>query len=86
LPARSQISQPKDRPAVHAAKPGRLLPLLLLLMLSTAVQAQFNYSVANGKVTIMGYSGPGGVVTIPPTIEGLPVTSIGEGRSMAAAA
>ena len=31
----------------------------------------------NGTITITGYTGPGGAVTIPGTINGLPVTSIG---------
>lgn len=38
----------------------------------------FDYSIANGEVTITAYNGPGGDVTIPDTIEGLPVTSIGD--------
>lgn len=42
-----------------------------------SVQAQFNYVVTNGTVTITGYTGPGGDVNIPETINGLPVTSIG---------
>ncbi len=50
----------------------------MLLMLSATVQAQFNYSISQGKVTITKYTGPGGAVTIPDMIEGLPVTSIGE--------
>jgi formylglycine-generating enzyme required for sulfatase activity len=53
-----------------------LLPLLLLA-LPAAVQAQFIYTINNGTVTITGYTGPGGAVTIPDTISGLPVTSIG---------
>ena len=32
----------------------------------------------NGTITITGYTGPGGAVTIPGTINGLPVTSIGD--------
>jgi hypothetical protein len=55
----------------------KLLPLLLLLGLSAAVQAQFGYTVINGTLTITGYTGPGGAVTIPDAINGLPVTSIG---------
>lgn len=51
--------------------------LLLLLALPVVVQAQFNYIITNGTVTITGYTGPGGAVTIPSTIAGLPVTSIG---------
>jgi hypothetical protein len=51
---------------------------VLLLALPAAVQAQFTYTVTDGRVTITGYTGSGGAVTIPATIEGLPVTSIGE--------
>ena len=51
--------------------------VLLLLMLPAAVQAQFTYLITNGTVTIARYNGAGGWVTIPSTIAGLPVTSIG---------
>ncbi len=33
----------------------------------------------NGTITINGYTGPGGALAIPATINGLPVTSIGSG-------
>src|SRR6186713_2537763 len=55
-----------------------LLPLLLLLTLPAAVQAQFNYTTNSGTIIITGYTGPGGAVVIPDTINGLPVTRIGE--------
>src|ERR1017187_1632845 len=55
-----------------------LLSLLLLLMLPGAAQAQYYYAITNGTVTITGYYGSGGAVTIPNTISGLPVTSIGD--------
>ena len=51
--------------------------LSLLLALPAAVQAQFNYTTNNGSITITGYTGPGGAVTIPDTINALPVTAIG---------
>ena len=54
----------------------KLLPLLLLLTLPTVVEAQWGYTTNNGAITITGYTGPGGAVTIPDTIDGLPVTSI----------
>jgi len=55
----------------------RLLPLWLLT-LPIAVQAQFTYTInTNGTITITKYTGSGGAVTIPDTINGLPVTSIG---------
>src|ERR1035437_2727890 len=55
-----------------------LLPLLLFLTLPTVVQAQYNYTTSNGKITNAGYTGSGGAVTIPSTINGLRVTSIGD--------
>jgi hypothetical protein len=55
----------------------RLLPLLLLL--PAALQAQDYTFTTNddNTITITGYTGSGGAVTIPSTINGLPVTSIG---------
>ena len=63
-----------------------LLLLWLLLGPPAVVQAQFtytnnygiwSYTTKNGTITIRGYTGPGGAVTIPSTITGLPVTTIG---------
>ena len=54
-----------------------LLVFLSLLALPIAAQAQFTYITNNGAITITGYTGSGGDVTIPATINGLPVTSIG---------
>src|ERR1035441_3096584 len=51
--------------------------LAAALALPAAVQAQFYYTTINGTITITGYTGSGGAVTIPSTITGLPVTSIG---------
>jgi hypothetical protein len=51
---------------------------LLLLPLPVVVQAQLTFTTNNGAITITGYAGPGGAVTIPDTINGLPVTSIGD--------
>ena len=55
-----------------------LAHLMVLLTLPAVVQAQFNYTTNNGTITITGYTGSGGAVTIPSTITGLPVTSIGD--------
>ena len=55
----------------------RLLPLLLVLTLPAAVQAQFQFVTNNGAITITKYTGAGGAVTIPDTTNGYPVTSIG---------
>jgi hypothetical protein len=48
-----------------------------LLTLPAVVQAQFNYTTNSRTITITKYTGPGGDVVIPDTINGLPVTSIG---------
>ena len=55
----------------------RLLPLLLLLGLPAAVEAQFLYTTNNGTITITKYTGSGSAVTIPSTMNGYPITSIG---------
>src|SRR5580658_5833524 len=70
----------------------KLLPILLLLLLPPAVvQAQDAYSTnadgsiytystnADGSANIVAYAGPPWVVNIPTNINGLTVTSIGEG-------
>jgi hypothetical protein len=44
---------------------------------SRSLPTDFTYTITNGTITITGYTGPGGVVSIPGTINGLPVTSIG---------
>jgi hypothetical protein len=56
---------------------GCVLPLLLLLVVP-AVNAQFNYTNNNGAITITRYTGTNLAVVIPSTIDGLPVTSIGD--------
>ncbi len=38
---------------------------------------QLTYTITNGTITITGYTGSGGAVTIPSTLNGLPVTGIG---------
>ena len=56
-----------------------LLFLFFLLAQPAVVQAQdFTYVTNKGTITITGYTGPGGAVTIPSTTNGLPVTSIGD--------
>jgi hypothetical protein len=51
--------------------------LSLLILAAPAAPAQFLYSTNSGSIIITGYGGPGGAVTIPPTINNLPVTGIG---------
>jgi uncharacterized repeat protein (TIGR03803 family) len=53
--------------------------LASLLLASSAAQAQFTFTTNNGAIAITGYSGAGGVVTIPGWINGRPVTSIAAG-------
>ena len=50
----------------------------LLVGVTATVQAQFSYQIHDGMVTITGYTGPGGDVLVPDTIDGLPVTRIGD--------
>jgi hypothetical protein len=50
---------------------------MLLLTLPALAQAQWNYVTNNGAITLTAYTGPGGAVTIPGAIDGLPVTEIG---------
>src|SRR5436853_3851880 len=48
----------------------------LFLLLPVLAEGQFSYTTNQGVVTITGYTGTNGIVTIPSTIVGLPVTSI----------
>ena len=48
-----------------------------VLLTLTPAPAQSNYETNGGSITITGYSGSGGAVVIPASINGLPVTSIG---------
>ncbi len=50
---------------------------VLLLALPAVLQAQFTFTTNNGDITITGYTGTNLSVTIPDTINGLPVTAIG---------
>jgi hypothetical protein len=58
-----------------------ILAPVLVLAGTVAVHAaqfgDFTYESSGTAITITGYTGAGGDVTIPETIEGLPVTSIG---------
>jgi hypothetical protein len=48
----------------------------LFLALHTPLQAQFTFVTNNGAITITGYTGSGGAVTIPGSTNGYPVTAI----------
>jgi len=56
------------------------MPLLMVLAFPSALHAlDFTYTTTSGAVSITGYTGAGGAVAIPDTINGLPVTAIGNG-------
>src|SRR5579859_3250664 len=55
-----------------------VLTVVVVLATPAVVQAQFSYTVTNQTVTITGWTATNGVVAIPSTINGLPVTSIGD--------
>ena len=48
------------------------------MTVGTVAPPQYTYVTNNGSITITGYIGSGGAATIPSTIDGLPVTSIGD--------
>ncbi len=53
--------------------------LMTALVLPGVAQAQFNYTTnKDGTITIVGYAGPGGAVTIPADVNGMPVTAVGQ--------
>jgi hypothetical protein len=53
--------------------------LLGAAMLPAVAEAQFTFTTNDDNtITITGYTGPGGAVTIPGTTNGYPVTSIGD--------
>ncbi|SPF46950.1 exported hypothetical protein [Candidatus Desulfosporosinus infrequens] len=58
-----------------------LMMMTILLCYSTPVQAaqdgDFTYAITNDQAQITSYTGAGGAVTIPSTLGGFPVTSIG---------
>jgi hypothetical protein len=78
---RAEVKDHEDQPFVDfvtfCSKSLFLPGTLLFLALATSVQAQFTYLTNNGTITIIGYTGPGGAVTIPIVIDALPVTDIG---------
>src|SRR5271156_6757390 len=54
------------------------LTLLLLVTMPAGVHAQYVTNTINGQISIARYTGPGGDVVIPDTINGLPVTEIAD--------
>ena len=75
------VSEKQSKPMKIVGPPFGLawvLPVLLWLGSSAAVQAQFTYVTNNGAITITGWTGPVGPASIPEIINGLPVTAIGD--------
>lgn len=50
---------------------------LLLLAVGFPAQAQFDYRVEDGGITLVRYTGDAGVVDIPSMLDGLPVRAVG---------
>ncbi len=80
---RRMMNATMHRPDDRLMKMKTILFLLLPLVLAAVwlpidLKAQdFRYTVSDGQATITGYNGPGGDVTIPERIEGLPVAQVG---------
>ena len=78
------MTNKNDNPAINGRKQSKvgdwvsLMGLLLWLLLLAPAHAQYACTTNSGKITITQYTGFGGAVTIPGTINGLPVTCIGD--------
>lgn len=64
-------------PRVRHSKNIGVIFIGLLRLTAPAARAQFTFTINNGTVTLTRYTGPGGDVTIPNTLDGLPVTDTG---------
>ncbi len=51
---------------------------LTAVSVSADTSGDYEYTVTDGKATITGYTGSGGAITIPSTLDGYPVTAIGD--------
>lgn len=64
-------------PAMRSPRRACIFTVLgLLSILPICTEAQFTFVTNNGTINITSYTGPGGSVAIPGTINSLPVTSI----------
>jgi len=68
---------PDKLPQLKTSYSLKIACLLCAMMFTAAAKAQFQYRVNGGAIAITKYTGSGGSVVIPSTINGLPVTSIG---------
>ncbi len=83
---RAGKNREKRRSQSAATAPRRILkPVLTILGLlglsfifPTQGLSQFNFETNNGTLTLVGYSGSEAVVVVPSSVNGLPVTSIGD--------
>jgi len=55
-----------------------VLAWVCLIVIGAAEAADFIYATNSGAITITGYTGSGGAITVPNTITGLRVTSIAD--------
>jgi len=55
-----------------------LVAFCFIVHLAVVRAGDYNYSSTGGEITITAYTGNGGAVSIPSTIDGLPVTRIGD--------
>ena len=55
-----------------------LIAVVVGLQLPSAVQAQYTYVTNNSAITITGYTGAGGALTVSNSLNGLPVVSIND--------
>ena len=56
----------------------RIAFFCLPLILNATLHAQFTKEIAHGQIKIKGYTGSDESLTIPATIDGVPVTAVGE--------
>ena len=63
--------------AQYASIKASCLVAVFLFALFDAALAQFTFTINKGAITITGYTGSGGAVVIPDTINGYPATTIG---------
>jgi BspA type Leucine rich repeat region (6 copies) len=77
---RADKIESRARPCIEIRTVPNLVVLVALLVLACPGTgwAQFTYSTNNGAIILTGYTGSGGNVDIPDTINGYPVTTIAD--------
>ncbi len=74
-----QFSQAGNYAALVTNAFGSILSSNAMLWIQNTSSTNYTYTTNNGTITITGYTGSGGAVSIPDTINSLPVTTIGSG-------